>query len=208
MEILLKKNRLAVLLLLVYTLQAGAQDFSPLQNAFSQSYTYENAGDYGKAINALRTVYDEKSYEVNLRLGWLYYSNGLFTESQAYYQKSIKLRPMAIEARFGYVYPASALGNWEQVKNQYIDILKIAPTNTTANYRLGLIYYGRKEYSLAYKHFEKLANMFPFDYDAVHMLAWTNYHLKKTREAKVLFQKALLIKPGDASCLEGLSLIK
>ena len=40
------------------------------------------------------------------------------------------------------------------------------------------------------------------------MLALTNLKLGKTREAKVLFNKALLYSPGDTSAKEGLSLIK
>jgi len=40
------------------------------------------------------------------------------------------------------------------------------------------------------------------------MLAWTNFKLGKLREAKVLFQKALLISPDDESATEGLNLIK
>jgi Flp pilus assembly protein TadD len=40
------------------------------------------------------------------------------------------------------------------------------------------------------------------------MFAWTNYKLGKYREAKLLFQKVLLLSPDDASAKEGLNLIK
>ena len=183
-----------------------AQD--KLAEAFSQSYQYEYKADYTKAISTLKTVYDEKSYEINLRLGWLHYSAGLFTESQAYYQKAIDLMPYSIEAKLGYVYPASALGNWEQVTTQYKKILETDPQNSTANYRLGNIYYGKKDYQNAYKHFEKVVNLYPFGYDALIMFAWTNYFLGKTKEAKVLFNKILFVSPADQSALEGLGLIK
>ena len=116
--------------------------------------------------------------------------------------------PLSIEAKLGFVNPAAALGNWEQVKTQYFDILKIDPKNYTANYRMGLIFYGKKNYLGAYKFFETLVNLYPFDYDSIIMYAWCNYFLQKTREAKVLFNKALLNRPNDASALEGLSLIK
>jgi Flp pilus assembly protein TadD len=42
----------------------------------------------------------------------------------------------------------------------------------------------------------------------LHMFGWTNFRMGKLNEAKVLFNKALLVKPNDASALEGLSLIK
>ena len=116
--------------------------------------------------------------------------------------------PMSIEAKLGFCLPASALGNWEQIKTQYIEILKIDDKNYTANYRMGMILYGKQKYTEAFKYFEKIANLYPFDYDALLMYAWEHYRLQKPREAKVLFNKVLLNKPGDTSALEGLSLVK
>lgn len=185
-----------------------AQDKVSLEEAFKTSYTHESNAEYSKAAEVLKKVYDEGSYELNLRLGWLDYQAGLFTESIAFYNKSILLMPMSIEARLGFVLPAAALGNWNQVITRYNEILKIDPNHYTVNYRMGLIYYGRKDYQTAYKYFEKIANLYPFDYDALYMFGWTNYKLGKLREAKVLFGKALLNKPGDASAREGYDLIK
>jgi tetratricopeptide (TPR) repeat protein len=173
-----------------------------LQDAFSKSYQYEYRGNFSDAISALKTVYQEDSYETNLRLGWVTYLSGLFTESSAYYQKAIALKPYSIEAKLGFANPASALGNWDQVIAQYNDILAIDPQNTTANY------YGRKDYPSAEKYLEKVVNLYPFDYDSNILFAWTYLKLGKLREASVLFNKVLLIKPADSSALEGLGLIK
>jgi tetratricopeptide (TPR) repeat protein len=199
---------LCISLLCQVHIEVMGQDYKLLQEAFSNSYTLETAGKYTAACDALRKVYDENSYEINVRLGWLSYLAGQFTESIAYYNIAIQLMPLSIEARLGYVYPASAMGNWDQVTAKYQEILKLDASNYTANYRLGSIYYSRKEYEQAYRHFEKLINGYPFDYDALHMFAWTNYQMGKLREAKVLFNKTLLNKPGDASATEGLGLIK
>ncbi len=207
MEIL-KKSFLISILALFITSFSFAQNYKEMQDAFSVSYEHETKAEYTKAIDALKKVYDEKSYEINLRLGWLSYMSGLFTESTAYYQKAMKLMPLSIEARLGYANPAAALGNWEQVKTQYTEILKIDPKNYTANYRQGSIFYGKKNYIAAVKYFETLTNLYPFDYDALIMYAWCNYFLQKTREAKVLFNKALMNQPDDESALEGLGLIK
>lgn len=187
---------------------ADGQEITEIVDAFQKSYIHEGSGEFQKAMQVLKNVYDEKSYEMNLRLGWLAYLSGLFSESIAFYNNSINLMPYSIEARFGFVYPASALGNWNMVINQYEKILEISPNNTVASHRLGLIYYNREEYSIAHKYFEKVVNLFPFDYDGLIMFAWTNYNLKKYREAKVLFQKALMHTPGGASALEGLDLLK
>lgn len=204
------KQLFALLLITGYcSLITGfAQDNDKIATAFKNSYTNETAGEYTKAIQNIKDVYAADNYEINLRLGWLNYSAGLFTESQTYYQTAMTLKPYSLEAKFGYVYPAAALGNWEQVKKQYIDILKIDANNTTALYRLGLIYYGAEEYQKAFANFEKVVNLYPFDYDSLLMLAWSNFKLGKTREAKVLFQKVLWYSPDDASAKEGLGYIK
>uniref|UniRef100_UPI0040491C83 hypothetical protein n=1 Tax=Daejeonella sp. TaxID=2805397 RepID=UPI0040491C83 len=50
--------------------------------------------------------------------------------------------------------------------------------------------------------------MYPFDYDANHMLAWSYLYLGKIDQAKILFQKALLNRPDDASAKDGLTKCK
>ncbi len=175
--------------------------------AFQESYLNEASGSYESAIDNLKSVYKESSYEVNLRLGYLCYLSGRFTESIAYYNNAINLMPFSVEARFGYVLPAAAMGNYSQVLNQYEKILEITPNHSVTLHRIGLIYYGRHEYAKAEKYFEKVVNLFPFDYDGLSMLAWTKLKLNKTREAKVLFNKALLNTPGGSSALEGLELL-
>jgi len=59
-----------------------------------------------------------------------------------------------------------------------------------------------------YRHFERIVNLYPFDYDGNHMLGWTYLNLGRNAEAGILFQKALLSRPGDASSLDGLSRIR
>ena len=54
---------------------------------------------------------------------------------------------------------------------------------------------------------QKIANMYPFDHDALLMFAWTHFRLGKLREAEVLFNKVLMNKPDDESAAEGLELI-
>jgi tetratricopeptide (TPR) repeat protein len=194
--------------IILLTSNLFSQDYSRIQEAFQKSYAYENSAELGQAVTALKNVYEENSYEINLRLGWLSYSRGNFSESIAYYQKCISLKPLSIEARMGLTLPASAMGNWEMVKQQYQEVLEIDPMNTSANYYLGMIYYNREEYEKALKYFEKVANLYPFDYDGMLMYAWTNYRLGKLREALVLFNKVLMISPGDESATEGLNLIQ
>lgn len=201
MEILRKIT--LIFMALLFSFLATAQTEKILE-AFEKSLELENNGKYSAAIEQIKSVYSENSYEINLRLGWLSYQNGDFRQSQAYYQKSISLMPYSIEPRFGIAYPASALGNWNLIVLQYKKILEIDPQNVTAHYRLGMIYYNRKDYETAFPHFEKAVNLYPLTSDALIMLAWTNFQLGKSREAKILFQKVLMLDPDNASATQGL----
>src|ERR1700748_2012033 len=170
MEIL--KRTLLLLFISAMALAANAQSSALMQKAFHTSYTDEGNKNYASAISDIMPYYSDNSYEVNIRLGWLHYLNKNYTASQTYYQKAVKLRPNAIEAKFGYVKPLSYLQNWDKVLEQYNDILKIDPQNTQANYWAGVIHYNRKQYDVAIKYFRVVVILYPFDYDGNHMLAW------------------------------------
>jgi tetratricopeptide (TPR) repeat protein len=178
------------------------------QKAYSVSYLAEYKQDYNAAIQAVKSVYQENAYEDNLRLGWLNYLLGNFSTSQTYYTKAVNLKPASVEARLGLIKPLSSLESWDFVLKQYQEILKLDPGSYAANYWSGVIHYNRKQYEVAVKFFEKIVNYYPFDYDAAHMLAWNYYFMSKTNEARIMFNKALLIRPGDSSAIQGLSLLK
>ncbi len=201
------KIKLTIVLLFVFSQIFGQAD-SKIIEAFKTSYALEKSGSYKKAADELKKVYSDDSYEINLRLGWLEYNAGLFSESSAHYQKAVTLKPYSEEAKFGLIYPKAAQGKWTEVINIYKKILEINPVSTTANYRLGLIYYGRKDYTTAEKYFSKVVNLYPFDYNANLMLAWTDYFLGKKNKAKLLFLKVLMNTPSDKSATEGLKLVK
>jgi tetratricopeptide (TPR) repeat protein len=179
-----------------------------LEEAFSKSYTQEKNGDFSASMDEIKKIYNEESYEMNLRLGWLNYNAGLFDESIIFYSRAQQLKPYSEESKFGLILPQSALGKWDKVILTYNDILEINPNNTVALYRFGLVYYGRKDYTSAYPLFKKLVDLYPFGYDGLLMLGWTSYFLGNNNEAKVLFNKVKLYSPGDASANEGLKLIK
>jgi tetratricopeptide (TPR) repeat protein len=201
----IRKFVLAFILPLSISLNLAAQN---LEDAFAKSYAAEANGKYADAATPLKNVYNAKSYELNLRLGYVTYMASSLIESKNYYQKAVELMPYSIEAKLGYALPLAALNEWSTVASQYKDILKIDPQNSTANYRLGSIYYYNKDYAAAYKHLEKVVNLYPFSYDGLILFAWTNYQMGKMNEARAFFKRVLLLSPKDKSALEGLSLVK
>ncbi|HLN20607.1 MAG TPA: DUF2225 domain-containing protein [Bacteroidales bacterium] len=204
---LLKKITLTLLVNILFCQVSISQDFARLKDAFQKSYTQEAAKEYPAAISSIKAVYDEKSYELNLRLGWLYYLSANYNESRIYYNRAISIFPYSVEAKLGLTYPLAALGNLNEVISQYEKILEITPNYSVVLYKLGMIYYEKGDYSSALRFFEKVVNLWPFDYDSITMLGWTHFRLNNIREAKVLFQKALLNSPDGTSALQGLELV-
>ncbi len=202
------KNKIIIAIL--FTASISFAQTGDLYQAFKKSYEYEKNNEAKKAANELKTVYvsHQDSYELNLRLGWLNYKAGVFTESIIYYSRAVNLKPYSIEAKFGLIYPLSAMGKWTDVEKTYLEILKLDSKNTVASYKLALLYFGYENYNKALVYLENVVNLYPFDYDSNLMLAWTYLRLGKQREAKILFEKVLLISPNDASAKEGLSYIK
>jgi tetratricopeptide (TPR) repeat protein len=207
MEFLKKSiGTIAFLLVVNGTFSQGNQ--VALMAAFSKSYSLEKNGDFSASLDPLKKVYDETSYELNLRLGWLNYNAGLFDQSVIFYSRAQKLKPYSEEARFGYILPLAALGKWNEVIKLYEQILEVNPNNSVALYRLGLVYYGRKDYVKANILLKKVVDLYPFGYDGLLLLGWTSYFQGNINEAKVLFNKVNLYNPGDKSANEGLALIK
>ena len=202
----LKKSLVA--LSIVVSTYSFSQESKVLQTAFAKSYAYESKYQYDEAIQVLKDVYSDKSYSINVRMGWLCYLDKNYTSSINYYKKAIDLMPASAEVLWAILSPQIALEKWGDVEKTYLDILKLEPKNATAHYKLGVMYYYRKNYTIAKKYFDVALNLYPLDYNNLLMSAWTNYFLGKTNEAKVLFNRVLLLYQGDASAIEGLSLIK
>ncbi|MFN8116017.1 MAG: tetratricopeptide repeat protein [Bacteroidia bacterium] len=201
-------KKILVNTVILISLNSVAQSNKPLIAVFKQSYEYEATKNYEAAINVINSLYSESSYEINLRLAWLYYLSGKQKESVSYYQKAVGIMPVATEPLWGMVNAYAKQEDWSSVEKTYLNILKIDPKNSKANYNLGLIYFYRKDYKDAKKYFDVDLNLSPFGYNNLLMSAWTNYYLGNKNEASVLFNKVLLYNPNDKSALDGLSLIK
>ncbi len=80
---ILKKSIIGISTMLL-SLFVTAQEEAKLQAAFKESYTQESVRNFTGAIATLAKLYDEKSYELNLRIGWLYYLNKDYPQSQSY----------------------------------------------------------------------------------------------------------------------------
>ena len=181
-----------ILALVVCCFSSKAQQTS--ESAFAKSYSFEYETQYAKAITALSESHIE-SYQINLRLGWLYYLSKDYIKSEQYYRKAVASEPASIEARFGLVLPLSTLGNWNNVLSVYLEITKLDANNSIANYRLASIYYTRKDYANATQYVSKVLKLYPFDYDSNLLTGKILMAQAKNADAKKYFTKALEYNP-------------
>ncbi len=200
----MKKSTLTLVIAMTITLLSKAQS-DKVVSAFSSSYLGESNKEYLAAIITLENVYDANSYALNLRLGWLNYLKKDYAKSQSYYKKAIALEPKTIEARFGYVNPTAALQSWDEVLKTYKDILAIDPNNTVVNYRVGYIYYFRKNYTEAKPYIQKVLQLYPFDYDSNALLGAIFLGEGKVIEAKKYYNLALTYNPDSKEIKEVLA---
>lgn len=198
------KNAIGILFIVV-AISINAQ--SNIEKAFYTSYAFEYNVEYSKAITALVEL-NHDSYPINFRLGWLYYLNKEYIKSEQYYKKAIAKEPLSIEARFGLVLPMSALGNWNNVLNVYLEIIKIDPNNSVANYRSALIYYNRKDYLNATKYLSKVIKLYPFDYDSNLLYAKIKLGENKHNEAAKYIENAIQYNPQSEEALSILKILK
>jgi tetratricopeptide (TPR) repeat protein len=201
------KKTIAILIAFI-SFNSYAQDYKTLQDAFANSIVLESSSNFKGAIEAIKKINTSTNYETNIRLGWLSYVAGNHVESKSYYEKATLIMPASCEPLWGLTYPLAELKKWAELAEVYQKILRLDPKNMTANYRLGLSAYYGKDYSIAKKYFDIVLGLYPMDYNTLLMSAWTNYFLGKKTEAKILFNKTLIVMPSDKSATEGLGLIK
>jgi len=185
------KNSILLVIVSFY-LSTSAQQNSDI--AFSKSYSFEYETQYAKAISAITDLRID-NYQIDLRLGWLYYLSKDYVKSEQYYMKAVALEKKSIEARFGLVLPMAAVSNWNTILTVYIEITTLDPNNSIANYRIASIYFARKDYTNAGNYVLKVLRLYPFDYDSNLLYGKILLAQAKNGEAKKYLIKALEYNP-------------
>ena len=185
-------KNLIVLTLVFVSLSIKSQQNSDL--AFSKSYSFEYALQYAKAIAAINDLKSD-SYQINLRLGWLYYLSKDYVKAEQYYKKAVAQEKTSIEARFGLVLPMSAVSNWNGILLTYLEITKLDPNNSIANYRIASIFNARKDYLNSNAYVLKVLRLYPFDFDSNLLYGKNLIAQGKNTEAKKHLAKALEYNP-------------
>ncbi len=201
----MKRNLINTLIVVLFLNSFLFSQNDKITLAFKKSIEQEKKYDYSSAIQTMYDETDTNTYEVIIRLGWLYYKGDYKKRSEYYYQKAINVMPNAIEPRYGYCFPAYLLENYNSVIAQDKKILEIDPNNKTINSNLAHIYYYNKDYNNALIYFQKVIDLYPWDYENNLMMGWAYLKLNKNQEAQQAFNTVLLYSPKDVSANDGLN---
>lgn len=197
----------AFMLLLIGSthVQAKIMDGDPyvVQEAFSNSYTFEYQLDYQSAIAALDDIYkkDKGNYTVNLRLGWLHYMNGAYTTSATHYQTAMKAVPTSVEAKAGYMLPLLAQEKYEDAESVAYQALKLDNNNYYASLRLVYALRLQGKYKTAEDLAIEMLDLYPTDVYFLSELGLIYEYRGEHEAALDVFMEVLTLDPDNATAL-------
>ncbi|WP_456457202.1 tetratricopeptide repeat protein [Thermovibrio sp.] len=187
-----------------------ALDYGDIKKCYSDSYLYEAKGDYKRAIEALMPVYKAypNGYTVNLRLGWLYYLLGKYSNSEYHYTKAIKVAPYSVEAKLGLTLPLIAQDRWSKVEETCYQILNTDYYNYYGNLRLSYALRNEGKFSLAEAIDRKMLTLYPTNVDFLLELALSLYGEGKYSSSKEVLKNILILSPNNKVAQEYLNKIE
>lgn len=191
-----------IILFIVGSVALMADNYS---DAYSQSMKLEQQGQYRKAIDYLKYVYSSYryDYELNLRLGWLYYLNKKHRTSVKYIRAAMRIKNNSIEAKTMILLPLTYLKKWSMLKRYARMVLKRSPSNYYALIRLAYAYYLQKNYKKSNLYYLRLYTFYPGDINTKLGLAMSYLAIGKKAHAAMYYKKVLKIYPNHQTALRG-----
>lgn len=173
---------------------------------FEISFAFESQGNYPAAVNSAMTIVNKnaKNYTAHLRVGWLYYLEGLYKESVAFYKKAESLAPAAIEPLEGELLPLMAMKDWSGAEKIALEIRKSDPGNYRAGSRLAYILFSQARYSDAVKMYDEVLKRYPSDLDMKLGLGWTYLRMGNNKKAAEYFLDVLEVRRNNPNALSGM----
>jgi len=178
---------------------ANAQTQVDPAAVYSLSYSFERAGDYKRALEAMAPLYRlyPRGYSLNLRLGWLAYLQGAQVNSLEYYKLASAILPESFDAKLGLVLPLIALERFEEGERVLEEILKIDYFNYYANLRLSYLLRRQGKPKLALAVVNRLLPLYPSDVLVLGEWAENLVALKADQEAIRVLKDIQILDPTN-----------
>lgn len=178
--------------------QQGGQVLD-IAGSYQRSFDYERTQDYPNAIRALAPVYEAypNGYTVNLRMGWLFYLNGNYSNAVAHYEVATRAAPFALEPKLGRLLPLLAQGRWGDAETVAYQVVSVDHYSYYGNLRLAIALRMQGKLEPAYQIELKMVGAYPTDVlHLVELAQITDARGDKTEAAR-LFGEILVLDPEN-----------
>lgn len=189
-----------ILFILSFSLLFATEDKeSYLQN----SYDFEEIKKIDSAIKQMHKL--EKQEPENsfykLRLGWLYYSNLDYVNSEKYYKLSYEI-DQPLEAIEGQLSCAYAMQSYDNVIALSTEILKKYPKNFNALTYKAYAFYVKRQYDLAANFYRKATAIYPYHITTLGYLLSSEIKSGNKQNATITYKKLKKIYPQSPAIAE------
>lgn len=167
--------------------------------AYARSFGYERTEAYEDAVRALAPVYEAypKGYTVNLRMGWLFYLNGNYSNAEAHYESAEAAAPTALEPRLGRLLPLLAQERWADAEALGYQIVSQDHYSYYGNLRLAAALRMQGKLDAAYQLALKMVTAYPTD--VLHLVEFARIVEARgdVEEARRIFGEILILDPEN-----------
>jgi tetratricopeptide (TPR) repeat protein len=164
---------------------------------------YRDKKDYKSAIDKVRTLLmrDQKNIDAYKNLALVYYDQGKYKLAQTILANALtmakeqKVNDPDIHVNFGLTH--LALGDKGKAMGSFKKAVEIDPNHILANYNIGALALGHRDYNLAAHCYEVVQKAWPTDPDVIAALGYSYQGQQKFAEAAKELEKAKAMKPND-----------
>ena len=167
-------------------------------NLWADSYYLESQGKYDAAAKVLQSELAKRPADefVVLRVAWLKYLAGNYSQAASDYQHALNLNPKSLDARLGLILPMLAQKRWREAGQLAGQVLEIAPWNYYAHVRLMSAEEGQEKWGVLAQHAKEVSIRYPSDATVLVYLARAEAKQGNKAEAQAAYRKVLQRIPG------------
>ncbi len=167
--------------------------------AYARSFGYERTQAYEDAVRSLAPVYEAypNGYTVNLRMGWLFYLNGNYSNAVAHYEVAEAAAPSALEPKLGRLLPLLSQERWAEAEAVGYQIVSVDHYSYYGNLRLAAALRMQGKVESAYQVALKMVTAYPTDVAYLVELARIAEARGEGDEARRLFGEILILDPEN-----------
>ena len=179
------------------------------QDLFEQARQAMQAGDINGMASAYRQILDNRSNDVQARLGYATAQSWLGRQplAQQEFNKVLAQQPRNLEALNGLGYSQAWAGQYVDAEQTFGRALGVAPDNLGARKGLALTLLWSGDHERARSQLQQLRDEYPQDAEILAALGQAELALGQTDQAAQSFNAALAIEPGRADARDGLARI-